>query len=225
VVNPVSGRRKGEQTFELVRPMFEAANVHFTVIKSSARGDIGKFILEAEKLWLCSLDVIIAIGGDGTLNEVVTALLERPDCHETKFTPLAMIPAGTEGAFARTTSVMDPVTAAYAILKAHEIRFMDVLQLTQQHRTFYAVCGVGWGIPGVVAGDSERLRETFGVSRYAVSVLRQVLRCVSHLIGAGGQLERFPCAAFRRSRVEEQHAALSCRLRCLHGSPCGTARG
>jgi hypothetical protein len=37
-----------------------------------------------------------------------------------------------------------------------------------------AACGVGWGVPGRVALESEAMRETWGVHRYAASAVRDV---------------------------------------------------
>jgi hypothetical protein len=38
----------------------------------------------------------------------------------------------------------------YIILKSHEVRPLDVLKIEQDNVTVFSVCGVGWGLPGML---------------------------------------------------------------------------
>jgi len=50
------------------------------------------------------------------------------------------------------------LSAAFVILKGHRVRPIDVLNISQGKRVMYSVCGVGWGIPGKLAEESESMR-------------------------------------------------------------------
>lgn len=120
IVNPISGHKKGAAVYDEVIPMFQAAAVHVTSLETSYAGHARDFVSSID---LKSYDVIVCVGGDGTLHEVVTGLWGRSDGEVARLLTVATIPAGSEGAFARATTHMDPVTAAFHILKAHEIRY------------------------------------------------------------------------------------------------------
>ena len=70
------------------------------------------------------MQLIVIIGGDGTVCEVASALLHRPAA---KRVPIAVIAGGTECAVAAAVSFKHPVTAAYHILKAHSMRPLDAM--------------------------------------------------------------------------------------------------
>ena len=42
----------------------------------------------------------------------------------------------------------------------------------------YCLCGVGWGIAGKLAEDSEAMRALYGPARYLVSGLKSFVRCL-----------------------------------------------
>ncbi len=80
-------------------------------------------------------DVVVACGGDGTLNEAVNGLAGTP-------TALAVYPAGTVNVWAREVGVpADPVRAA-ALLWEGEWRWIDLGRAGQQY--FLLMAGVGF---------------------------------------------------------------------------------
>ena len=50
----------------------------------------------------------------------------------------------------------------------HKVSFIDVLQVRQGESVTHALCGVGWGLGGKLAEESETLRHAFGPARYLV---------------------------------------------------------
>ena len=70
--------------------------------------------------------------------------------------------AGSEGTLAKISTYFNPLAAAWVILKRHEVRPLDVLEVTQSGEVTYSVCGIGWGIPGKMAEESEALRSKYG---------------------------------------------------------------
>jgi hypothetical protein len=71
---------------------------------------------------------------------------------------LGTIPAGSECALAKMVGYVTALSAAFVILKGHRVRPIDVLNISQGKRVMYSVCGVGWGIPGKLAEESESMR-------------------------------------------------------------------
>lgn len=87
IVNPCSGRAKMRTELLKVVEILSADNNLVTVYPTKARGDATEFIKNRTDL---SYDLIVVCGGDGTLNEVITGLMQS-GIHRT----LGYIPSGT----------------------------------------------------------------------------------------------------------------------------------
>lgn len=184
-VNPVSGSRSGPKRFKAVEPLFHLVGLECEVVTTTHHGHAADVIAAAN---LDLYSAILSVSGDGTLQEVFTGLISRADSIRAVTMPVGIIPAGSEGTLAKISTYFNPFAAAYVILKSHEVRPLDVLKLVQGTQTIFSVCGVGWGMPGKVAEESEQLRSTYGRSRYAVSALKEFV----NFRGCPGVLEVLP---------------------------------
>ena len=169
-VNPVSGSRSGPKRFAAVEPLFHLVGLECEVVTTTHHGHAAEVIARVN---LEKYSAVLSVSGDGTLNEIYTGLIARADNGKATEMPVGIIPAGSEGTLAKMSTYFNPFAAAYVILKSHEVRPLDVLKIVQGADTVFAVCGVGWGMPGKVAEESEQLRSTYGRSRYAVSALKE----------------------------------------------------
>ncbi|MGC4386933.1 diacylglycerol kinase family protein, partial [Streptococcus suis] len=112
IYNPTSGqelmkRHVGEVLDILEGFGYESSAFQTTPEKNSARN-------EAERAAKAGFDLVIAAGGDGTINEVVNGI--APLKHRPK---MAIIPTGTTNDFARALKIPrgNPVAAAKVIGK------------------------------------------------------------------------------------------------------------
>ena len=93
IVNPCGGRRNSTAVLSEVKPRFESAGIEITLQETEYAGHAREI---AHTTNFSDLDCICAIGGDGTLHEIINGMFSRPD----KLTlPLAQIPAGTGNSF------------------------------------------------------------------------------------------------------------------------------
>jgi diacylglycerol kinase (ATP) len=81
------------------------------------------------------VNAVIAIGGDGTINEVARALVDGPH-------PLGLIPCGSGNGLGRHLGIPQPNTAAYDALLAGQVRAIDYG--TANHHHFFNVAGLGF---------------------------------------------------------------------------------
>ncbi len=126
-------------------------------------------------------DVVITLGGDGTVNEAVNGLLaEGPSAD---LPALAVLPSGSTNVFVRTLGMpSDPIGATRAVLDALRAGRYRTIGLgaashpggTERYFTFCA----GVGLDAEVVREVER-RRAAGVpaynSRYATTALRHLL--------------------------------------------------
>lgn len=93
IYNPTAGMGKIRARLGEIVDRFTAQDYEVTLHPTRGRGDATKFV----RIRAREFDRIVCAGGDGTLNEVVTGLL-----NQTNPPPLGYIPTGTTNDFSRT---------------------------------------------------------------------------------------------------------------------------
>lgn len=108
-------------------------------------------------------DVVIAGGGDGTVNEALQGVVHTP-------TALGVIPLGTANVFAREVGIpLDPIRAAELLTRC-EVRRLDV-GLTSTGRYFLLWSGIGFDAE--VAKQAElRFKRQLGILAYVAAAVR-----------------------------------------------------
>ena len=113
------------------------------------------------------VDLVVSMGGDGTLNEVVNGLAETQ-------TPLAIIPAGGTNVLARSLGIPnDPVEATWHLLanRNNPPRRIPLGRAVDRYFTF--ACGIGFD--GAIVREVERrqrLKKGLGHPYFVWSGLR-----------------------------------------------------
>jgi YegS/Rv2252/BmrU family lipid kinase len=167
-VNPKGGLKRGASVLARVRPLFEEAGVELAIHETSHPGHARELV---ETLDLEGLDGLCAVGGDGTMHEMVNGLLARPDKADL---PLGLIPAGSGNAFLYGFGIHDPIEAARRIL-AGAVYAIDVARLTLDERVIYAFNVLGWGLVTDITIRAEKLR-WIGDNRYTAASALEILR-------------------------------------------------
>lgn len=168
VVNPQGGKKNGTAVLAEVMPHFEAAGIDVTIRETEHAGHAREMVRTMD---FEDLDGLCAIGGDGTLHEIINGMLSRPD----KLTlPLGQIPAGTGNSFLYGFDCHTPQDAVDRIL-AGATRPVDVAQVQLGEKTLYAFNIIGWGMVTDILIQSERLR-WLGENRYTIASAIEVLK-------------------------------------------------
>jgi len=161
IVNLIAGRGRCKALFpkiraELDRRGFEY-DLHYTNEPLEAT-DVAKMGIEA------GYQRIVAMGGDGTINEAANGLIGSNAV-------LGVIPAGTGNDFARMLGIpLDPIRALDVLEKSHE-RTMD-LGLIADDR--YFVNGVGIGLDAHVAREVLAMERLQGAAAYLYAAAKAV---------------------------------------------------
>ena len=111
IVNPVSGRGILKQKLWKILEAFSSADITANVIFTKKRGDA----IEIAKNCPDDIETVVCAGGDGTLNEVISGLMENPTPHK-----LGYIPVGTTNDLAASLGISkNPVEAVKNIITGH----------------------------------------------------------------------------------------------------------
>lgn len=115
-------------------------------------------------------DRLIVVGGDGTLNEVVSGLQEA-----NLDVPVGYIPSGSGNDFARSHGIsMGIEKALKRIIQAFPPTELDILKVEQGESIRYAINSTGAGIDGMVVNhvESKKTKEQIGSFSYFASIYR-----------------------------------------------------
>ena len=75
IVNPTSGRGAGDRAVSPIKQMLQSHGLDFDVVRTERPWHAAEL---AEQATLSGYDVVVAVGGDGTANEVLNGLMTLP---------------------------------------------------------------------------------------------------------------------------------------------------
>ena len=152
LANPAAGLRRGRPAGELAARVAARAGCAVTLERTERPGDATRFAASAAS---SGFDLVVAAGGDGTVNEAANGLAGTG-------VGLGVAPAGTMNLLARVLSLpLDPERAVATIIDGYRPRVVR---------------------PGTVAGRVFLLMVGTGFDAW---VLRELLRGVAGKIGFG----------------------------------------
>ena len=159
VYNPISGNRKLIPVLPIIERFINSDLYDFSIITTQHKGHATEIAREyAAKKY----DAVIAVGGDGTVNEVGKGLIGTD-------TALGIIPCGSGNGLARHLGIpMDPFKAVKWLDKSI---FTDIDYGTINGNPFFCTCGVGFDAK---VSDTFSKSRTRGVLTYMESVLREI---------------------------------------------------
>ena len=168
LVNPKGGHKRGLEIYEKVKHIFSSAGTNITVLHTEYAGHAFDF---ANTLDFVGYDGLCAIGGDGTMYELINGMLKRDDNHKI---PIGLITGGTGNSFMYDVDCLDPVDAAKRIVQ-HKLRPLDIAKVNANGELFYSFNIIGWGLATDAGKLAEKLRWLGGV-RYDVASIIEVLK-------------------------------------------------
>lgn len=162
----IHGHRKlSDKTLETIKLMQSES---FLIVKkhlTKGPGDAVELARNASE----SSDVVIAIGGDGTCNEVINGLMITPNPDIV----FGVIPNGTGNDFARNFPPFNPYTFVTAIIE-NSIKQIDLGKITfgKATRYFLNAADIGFGASVVDTMNRQRGIGIGGRFSYNLSIIR-----------------------------------------------------
>ncbi len=162
VMNPYAGKRKGNRALADILTLFSRHGFEVTVHMTAGPGDGATAVQQQGK----DMDIIVAMGGDGTLNEVITGLLRSGwDI------PLGYIPCGSTNDFANSLHIpTKPMDAAKAIVEGTPVHY-DVGRF--QDRNFSYVASFGAFTKASYA-TSQKVKNSLGHLAYLLAGAKEL---------------------------------------------------
>jgi len=165
--NAASGHR--QKLVPQIEQRFAANAQQTALFNSEYAGHTEEYLGSCD---LSQYSAVIAIGGDGTLHEVLNGLFRQD---KSLRIPLGLIPAGTGNAFSRELNLpADQWHKAVDIICAGHIRHIDCASYRNagQQRYFINIISMGFGVD---AGRTAKKLKLLGKSAYTLGTLWQTL--------------------------------------------------
>jgi diacylglycerol kinase (ATP) len=165
ICNPLAGKQDGERNLQLAIDVLERAGWSVCVHRTEAAGHATTLARQAVTE---GVDTVLVAGGDGTLNEVIQALVGTE-------TAVGTLPFGTVNVWARELGMpLQPVDAARAIVGGHTVR-IDLGMVN--NRYFLLMAGIGFDGEAVSrAATFTRYKRHFGILPYIAAGLITAFR-------------------------------------------------
>lgn len=176
IVNPVAGGGRALSAFENVRQALDEKGIDYEAVYTP--GPFTATALAAQALQKGEA-CIVAVGGDGTMNEVAAALIGTN-------ATMGILPFGTGNDLARGLKMPTEPMAALAVLLGGRTRQMDAGRINA--RSFINVAGIGFDVDVLLA--TEKYKKRFhGMVPYMLGIFDALLhmRTLHMTIEANGE--------------------------------------
>ncbi|WP_428328596.1 diacylglycerol/lipid kinase family protein [Mucilaginibacter sp.] len=131
IINPISGGKKKDGVPDLIRQYLDANIYKATIVFSDGVSHARQIAKEAVN----EFDLIVAVGGDGTVNEVASAITGSN-------TALGIVPFGSGNGLSRFLSIPMNTIEAIKLLNTGKAIFIDSGKMNG--RSFFNMAGMGF---------------------------------------------------------------------------------
>jgi YegS/Rv2252/BmrU family lipid kinase len=158
IINPVSGGKKKDNVPGLIEKNLDESIFDYKVVFSDSAGHAHIIAREA----VGKFDLIVAVGGDGTMNEIASAIAGSD-------TVIGILPYGSGNGLARFLNIPMDVEKAIQSLNAWHVEAIDAMKANDEW--FFNMAGLGFDahIAEVFSHDKTR-----GFITYIRSAFREI---------------------------------------------------
>lgn len=172
VLNPASGQHDAAASEQQIITSLKDHSVRATIRHTEAETSVFDWIKEEAS----QVDLILAAGGDGTITEVINAVIKTG-----LNLPVMIIPLGTANGMARLLGL--PLTAAEALERALQGRPLsfDTGYIHGEDCHFLIFCGAGYDADVIKDADRQQ-KNQLGLLAYILAAFRQLKKRRNQLI-------------------------------------------
>lgn len=173
IINPISGTQNKKRLPKMIRELLDKDQWMENIVFTERQGHAEELARQFARM---GFDAVVAVGGDGTVNEVARGLRDTE-------TAMGILPMGSGNGFARHLGIPVRTNRAIEMLNHSEPIYVDYGLAND--KLFVSTCGTGFDavIAEQFAGSTKR-----GFATYLENVLKDVLHYrpeIYHMVGKG----------------------------------------
>lgn len=174
--NPAASDGKAAKLFSKnAKPVLHLSGCNANIVKLDYEGQAKALVGVLEET-----DMIVCAGGDGTVNEVITGLLRRPDAEKLLNIPIAVIPLGRSNTICKLLSEGSKsdtqaqwITEMTANLFSGKTVMVDVMKVqSEDGKDAYALTDFRWGSYRDAQAKQNKYWYWGGLKKYVTYVFR-----------------------------------------------------
>jgi YegS/Rv2252/BmrU family lipid kinase len=174
ILNPTAGNGKALKEYPRLEGLLKARGLNYEIVLTKCPGDAQEIAAA------CPMDnetAVVAVGGDGTCNEVINGLLRRKEPLEVP--PLfGILPLGRGNDFASSARIPNDLTESVQILVQRSISPLDAGQVTGglYPEGRYFINGVGIGFDTKVGFAAAKMKYIHSSLSYSLGAIITIAR-------------------------------------------------
>lgn len=161
IINPIAGNANSHLNINLLRQYFNEEDYHIEIKKSLHKKHA--ISLTKESL-LEKANIIVACGGDGTINEVASCLVNSTVL-------LGIIPIGSGNGLASNLKIPKQIDKALLLIKEEVVKKIDVGRLNNQY--FFSNSGLGISARIIKNYELSKSRKLLGYVKASLKSLKE----------------------------------------------------
>jgi YegS/Rv2252/BmrU family lipid kinase len=172
IVNPVAGQGAGMLVLPEINRLSIENSMACDIVSTEHVGHAIDLAREAASI---GYEIVVAVGGDGTSNEVLNGLMQAW-CQAYRSTKMGIIGIGRGNDFAYGFGIPSGVLPGFQVIQQGHCCPMDVGRITggDYPQGRYFGNGVGIGFDAVVGFEALKLSHLHGFMNYIVAALRTI---------------------------------------------------
>lgn len=171
ILNPAAGKNKGSRAIEKAVPLLQNKGIQFEIKTSEFPGHAIQLAQEFDQ---SKYDSIVAVGGDGTLFEMLNGLLKANPNFDL---PIGQIPVGTGNSFIKDLDIHS-IEDAIEKIAAGKTKKVDVGFFKYAEGEYYFINLLGTGFVANVAHQAGKYK-MLGPLSYVIGVFEEVVQLKS----------------------------------------------
>lgn len=160
IINPTSGKGKAKKSTPKIIQLLTEGGYDVTLFETKGRGDATNFAKTCE-----DENMVVCVGGDGTLHEVVNGMMQR----ETQV-PLGYIPMGSVNDFARSAGISKNIKKSISTIVNGKSYPIDVCQFSNEYFIYVSAAGI---FAKTSCSTSQKLKNKLGKLAYLLLGIKE----------------------------------------------------
>jgi diacylglycerol kinase (ATP) len=172
ILNPAAGHGNGARALPAIRTALAYYEIPYELVQTTGPNDATRL---AQQAIADGVEVIIAAGGDGTLNEIINGLMayKQPGV---KLPAVGVLCVGRGNDFAGSVGIPAEIDAACRLIKEGPRRQIDVGRVTggiyPQGRYFINAVGIGFDAVGTI--EVSKLPRWGGFLSFVIAIFKTI---------------------------------------------------
>jgi len=173
IVNPTAGKGAGKKAVPEIESILKRLDIDYDLVFTEYRGHA---IQLAEEAGSNGYDTVVAVGGDGTANEVINGLMQAANASKLSAS-LAVLPVGRGNDFSYGMGIPQDLESACRLLVDGDSRPIDIgfVKGGDYPEGRYFGNGIGIGFDTVVGFEAAKLPSFIsGIPAYLIAAVKTI---------------------------------------------------